>query len=79
MWVGGISFIYTLHLGEVVKCFFFEKIGKGLFCVLSDLLPRISVSFWPALLNHAYLAGLCCSILLDLGPRLKYMYHYSLG
>ena len=31
MWVGGIPFIYTLHLGEMVNCFFFERVRKGLF------------------------------------------------
>lgn len=31
MWVGGNSFIYRLHLGEMVNCFFFERVRKGLF------------------------------------------------
>lgn len=31
MWVGGNSFIYILHLGDMVNCFFFERVRKGLF------------------------------------------------
>lgn len=32
VWVGGVSFIYTFHLGKVAKCFL-EKVGEVLFCI----------------------------------------------
>lgn len=42
--------------------------------------PRTSAYFWPALLNHSSFAGLCCSIILDLGPGLIiHTCHFFLG